>query len=287
MNNDDFIIEWQEFSQYLLHKNRYFCLLPIVKKISSYVKNNIVSIPTTTDVFRARILRTEGITMNFIAEISLNEWMPNSINRTDNFVDKFCKMFENKFDDNNTKKIKDIKNGFYGYNAVDSSAPPEESVKSHGRANPDFISYLYLSEDAKTAISEIRPNTDDWISVALFRPIKELKIARLYCNRDVECKEPLSENEVLALNLSCVYSSVANKPSDYYATQYVSELIKNLGLDGLVYQSSICKDKLNYVIFNSSNFKCYSSELFKVEKVDYIAPKKFPFDRLDEREDIK
>lgn len=278
MENDNFILDWHYFSQYLLHKNRYFCVLPIVKKIVNYVNENIETISTKTDMFRARIIGDDMLTADFFAEIVLNESKTCPVNKTKDFVQQFCNRFKNGKDEPTKKRINDIQNGFYGYDKNNSSAPPEDSIKSHGRANPDYISYLYLAADSKTAISEIRPNPDDRISVALFRANKQLKLARLYCNRNKECTEPLTNNEKMGLQLSCVYSSVANKSSDYYATQYVSELIKNLGFDGLVYKSSICKDKLNYVIFDKNLCTCLSSDLYKVDKVEYISTKKFPFE---------
>lgn len=216
--NDDFVSEWAAFSHFLMHRNRYFCRMPIVDKIISYAQNeeNIEYLSTTSETFRARIIpRMDNGLFRLTTSIRINKSNLNPISKTDDFLNDFCEKFKSKFDDSDKIRINNMQKGYFGYDEKDSSAPPAYLVKSHGRANPDYISYLYLAEDAKTAISEIKPNSEDWISVGLFHPVKELKMARLYCNKDDTRKLPLTDNEELALQLSVVYSSVV-RSTDFF-----------------------------------------------------------------------
>ena len=57
---------------------------------------------------------------------------------------------------------------YKGWNAEDSGAPPAD-LMGNGRANPDHIRYLYLSEDPVTPVYEVRPIIGDTVSVAKFK----------------------------------------------------------------------------------------------------------------------
>ena len=54
-------------------------------------------------------------------------------------------------------------------------SPPSEQTKE-GRINPKGISYLYLSSDYNTAISEVRPWLDQHVSVAVCEVTRDVTI---------------------------------------------------------------------------------------------------------------
>ena len=64
---------------------------------------------------------------------------------------------------------------YKGWNAEDSGAPPADLI-GNGRANPDHIRYLYLSEDPVTPVYEVRPIIGDTVSVAKFKLLKDVRL---------------------------------------------------------------------------------------------------------------
>ena len=57
--------------------------------------------------------------------------------------------------------------------------------------------------------------------------------------------------------------------NDYFATQYLTMLVKSLGYDGLKFKSSLVMDGLNYVIFDDAVCKPISSKLYTVAQARY------------------
>lgn len=153
-----------------------------------------------------------------------------------------------------------------------------------GRANPIGISYLYLADNIETALKEIRAKQGDFITIAEFEILKKvdarrsipLKISDLTMNsvKYVNIFEPNRRKEndlanmILALNEN-ISKSVNNK-IDYIPTQFLSETIRDLGFDGLRFNSSLDTKGLNYVFFmNDSNdkasIKITKTYLLKIE----------------------
>lgn len=67
------------------------------------------------------------------------------------------------------------KPSFWGYDEKDSDAPPP-GFPTPGRINPDGISYLYASNDIKTAIVEVRPVPTQLVSVAQVELTEDIKV---------------------------------------------------------------------------------------------------------------
>src|SRR5207302_493128 len=61
----------------------------------------------------------------------------------------------------------------------DIGAPPGESIKRGGRANPAGISYLYLSDSDETACVEVRAAPGDLITVGRFELAPDLRLVNL------------------------------------------------------------------------------------------------------------
>lgn len=277
--------EWLEFKDYLLHRNRYFCNLPILDKIKEYVADNEMLIDSTLILYRAREIAEKDYKDISTADSII--WFEECIKK--NPEDRHY--LEDKYNDN-CKEISDEillkirknrKLGFYGYNAEESSAPPENCVIYHGRANPDLISYLYLSEDANTAITEIRPHIQSSVNVARFKAKHPLKLVNFWYDKTEYGFYKTKEENELAMCLYKIFSSLAKNTYDYYLTQYITEYIKNLGYDGISFKSSLVRHKLNYVIFNPSEFICLDSMVYNVHSIKYesniILPKGTPLQK--------
>ncbi|EJP6472076.1 RES family NAD+ phosphorylase [Clostridium botulinum] len=158
------------------------------------------------------------------------------------------------------------------YTNLHIGAPlPRESEE--GRINRKGVSFLYLSSDAKTAVSEIRGSRGHIITVGQFLNKKNLRIADF---RDIDYyKFYESDKEIddyIFLKQISDFFSIPNPNKNYKVTQCISEAILRLGLDGIMYKSSLSDSNgYNLVIFNKCNFGYIegSSKVFELEKIKY------------------
>ena len=165
--------------------------------------------------------------------------------------------------------------GWWGYDENNSDAPPT-GVAGAGRINPYGISYLYASNNEKTAALEVRPVISQYISVAEIKITEKVKLFDFTSNYDEKEAEKHFEQSVDWSALSEYFSQPNySGESAYLATQYISEYIKNLKdktgnniFDGLCFRSSLDNYGLNYVLFDTSENKKYKvdcSSLFQVK----------------------
>lgn len=167
---------------------------------------------------------------------------------------------------------------------IDQMGKPPESNVSEGRANPVGIPYLYTATDPKTAIAEIRPHKGENVSVAKFVVINDLKLADLRNPRKTISPFSLSEDELSPLysdmEYLCSLGEELSKPVvprharlEYLPSQYLCELIKNTGFDGVVYKSSV-GDGDNYAIFNDEKLNGIDVEHYEVSETQIEINKK-------------
>lgn len=156
------------------------------------------------------------------------------------------------------------KNRFKGFNAKESLPPPTNQVVA-GRANPDHIRYLYLSEDEETPLYEVRPTIGQYVSVAKFKTIQKLKIFDLTQIPTNNADNSLpSLFTVISKKFSAPYSG---NPIEYLPTQYITEVIKNMGFDGLCFASSLHEEGKNIVIFDVNTCIPISSVLVQIKQI--------------------
>ena len=159
------------------------------------------------------------------------------------------------------------------------SAPPPEKTLLGGRANPPGISFLYLSDRPKTAISEVRPWKGATVSVATFITINEIQLVDLTINFFIDdpfeygdMLESLVSDNRLLRRLGKELSKPINPHKagiEYVPTQYVTEIIRNLEYDGMIYPSALGKGK-NIVLFDESVVRCDNVKLYEVDSVNYV-----------------
>ena len=156
----------------------------------------------------------------------------------------------------------------------DMLAPPSKIAKS-GRANPNGISYLYCAVDKETCIAEIRPWKGSKITVASVEINKELKLVDLSSNKF----SPLifeDYNDILAMDalISRFAKELStpvdpsNSEIDYLPTQYITELIKVRGYDGIYFKSAL-GPAYNIVIFDEKNVTVKDIEMVEVQDILY------------------
>ncbi len=138
-------------------------------------------------------------------------------------------------------------------------APPPADAKA-GRANAAGTSVLYVGDSAETAIYEMRPPKAAVIHLARCSTEVALKVFDLTCNQRVRELDPFApEFEPLVKTAStlAILNDEFARPlaphaaeTDYTATQYLAELIKDAGYDGIRYRSAMAPAGTNYAFFD-------------------------------------
>lgn len=155
---------------------------------------------------------------------------------------------------------------------------PPEKKSTAGRANPIGIPYLYTASNIKTAIAEIRPHKGDNITVATFKVIESLTLVDLRNPRESISPFELDEdglNQIFTdLDYLCHLGDELSKPIlpreahlEYLSSQYLCELIKHCGYDGVIYKSSV-GDGDNYAIFSDNKVEAIQIKVYSVENVE-------------------
>jgi len=155
--------------------------------------------------------------------------------------------------------------------------PPKRSTTS-GRANPHGIPYLYTASTIETAISEVRGHKGEILTVAEFQMKANLELADLRNPRSTISPFELNEENELELiykNMPflTLLGNELSKPIipreatlEYLLSQFLCELLKNIGFHGIIYESSI-SDGNNYVIFNDERLKIKKLYQYRITDV--------------------
>lgn len=257
---------WDYFKFCILIDNRFFFEHPLLEVLKNKINEHVILLPLNSTFFRARIdadnvlrYKLENlIHVNILTELKEKEQVPGKA-EIDKKIEQ-CSCVEGYH-----AYYEQYQNGFEGFPADESMCPPPHQV-SHGRCNLTNSPHLYVSADIHTAIVETRPFIHDTISVASLCCEKELKIIDFCFNWNDQ--EHFKDWFYMAM--SSEFSAVnKGKENDYFATQYLTMLVKSLGYDGLMFKSSLVMDGVNYVIFDDSVCKPISSKLYTVAQTCY------------------
>lgn len=229
------VSDWEIFCTYIIEKNRYILdekSVSIRDEILSTVQNYEDEINTDKQFFRAR----------FANELKSNE-------HGEIVVENFT--------------------------AEQLLAPPKHLTRD-GRVNPAGIPYLYLAENGETAIAEIKPYLGARITVGKFRPKNKFKIVNLKKNLpsvvDIIASGKIEDYNNLWVGIK-MYFSVPFKPGEttkYIPTQYLAELFKNIGYDGLLYESVQNRGNYNLAIFSDDKVDYLGQYTHSIVDIDYI-----------------
>lgn len=257
---------WEYFKFCILTDNRFFFEHPLLDVVKAKIGEHVIALPANTMLFRARIdtddslkERAENLMRtDILTELKESESIPGKAE-----VDKMIAHFAGA--DGYDDYRKQHQSGFEGFSADESMCPPPHKV-SHGRCNLPNSPHLYAAADIHTAIAETRPYIRDTISVASLCCEKDLRIVD-FCF-DFDDQDKCSDWFYMAMSSEF---SVVNKgkENDYFATQYLTMLVKSPGYDGLTFKSSLVMDGVNYVIFDDAACKPLSSKLCTVAQARY------------------
>lgn len=269
--------EWNEFAHDLIYKDRFSSSHKVVGVIKDFSEKCTATIKKGQVLYRARVYRKDPL-QEFLSDVFKNPDAKKSSDMNDSLNDYFnmhlaAIVMGVEKGSPHGKKIIDAYNKwqrkrFKGYKASDSGAPPADAG-SAGRINPERIRYLYMAEDPETAIYEVRPTIGQYVSVASFRTVDKVKIYDLA----QEIKPQEGENTEYDYSLFNVIQQRFSEPNTgdafrYLPTQYLGELIKQMGFDGLRFKSSLKNGGINVVLFDDKKCKAYRSDMIKVGDIE-------------------
>ena len=278
---------WSDFENEIRYKNRFFPKSKILEQLATVREQAELTIKRGEVYYRARILDSMFIGKNkeeIIGIIVKNrpEMKGKDFKEIHNYIKAMhaLPLVDEKLQNDIDAFLKKRKR-FWGYDKNNSDAPPC-NLATEGRANPRYISYLYISSDIKTAIYEVRPNVGQNVSMAKIRIDKDLQIYDL-CSMNIAGN---AENAVILQKISELFSDTKQRDNDdYYATQYICEYIKSMGYDGIRFKSSLNPVGYNVVLFDTQihsgtkkkNYTILNSKVYSVSDIDIqyrrIAPK--------------
>lgn len=170
-----------------------------------------------------------------------------------------------------------ICDGIMGYPKEKMGSPPSGKRKS-GRVNPEGIGVLYLTSDEATALREVRASAFDFVTVAKFRLLKEIKVVNISGLNRISPAVYSSSIESLAANIQ-TFSDIAKeiaKPLrrndsslEYLPTQFITEFIKSRGYAGVSYTSTMGTGGTNIAVFDETLFECESVHVVEINSIEY------------------
>jgi hypothetical protein len=161
------------------------------------------------------------------------------------------------------------------YQKKDMGCPPPEKVNA-GRANPIGIPYLYLCADKETTYYEVRARFLDRICIGTFKTNRDLNIVN-FADKVSLFLSSHSGNIIEFIKKKLLLNGISKDMSkpltrydselEYVPTQYICELSKLHGADGICFESSLKKGGLNYVLFNENDADCIDVENIHIKEV--------------------
>ena len=142
--------------------------------------------------------------------------------------------------------------------------------------------FLY---NKKTAIAEIKPNIDQYVTIGQFITERDLKVIKInkemtncITNEDDKTQDKFSREFILCF-LSELQIDFFNpileheKDIEYLPMQYFTEYCKSKNYTGIIYPSSVMghdeKEYYNYIFFNDNNIRWLDSDLIKIKGISY------------------
>lgn len=275
---------WAQFEHELIYENRFYSEHAIIQELHSKRDGAQFTLEKGTILYRARIFdRSQFLHLvSYYLESmgASKEEIKTQINSIDDWEkyfsilpDMMAELSWNEIADDSGsapilqayKKWKGLR--YKGFDSQGSVAPPADYI-GPGRANPDHIRYLYLSEDSKTPVYEVRPVIGQTISVARFKVKKDLRIYDLTTQLPAKYENPDYELPSLFNSVGKMFSKpYSGNPIEYIPTQYITEEIKRMGFEGIRFKSSLNDGGINVVLFNDEYCKPYGSDLVTVQHI--------------------
>lgn len=200
-------------------------------------------------------------------------------NHTDPYLNECLKVDDYLHIGQRLYRARVLPNPVSNYGIDEMGCPPKETV-SGGRANPIGIPYLYLCGDKDTTFYEVRARYKDRVSVGTFEVIQDMNLINLTNKTSLYLSSATGDfqSDVMHKLLLNAIAKDMSKPLsrydtelEYVPTQFICELCKINGADGICFNSSLHRSGMNYVLFcgnDDSRIKCSSVETLTIEHVE-------------------
>lgn len=172
------------------------------------------------------------------------------------------------------------KSNMQAYKVEEMMCPPS-NLAGGGRANPLGIPYLYLSDNPKTVLYEVRASYLDELSIGTFQLKKELISVKIVdFTEDTSLFQPTNVNQTIKSKLlRDKISRDLSKPMrrydseiEYIPTQFICEFIKIFtGANGIRFSSSLHTIGKNIVMFDQDLMECNQVFLRKINSMNLRA----------------
>ena len=153
---------------------------------------------------------------------------------------------------------------------------PWQDRALEGRVNPKGIPCLYVAEDKDTAMGEMRPWIGTYISLATYKTVKRLIVVD--CSLDYEWGCYYNEEPGPAEREKAVWSAIneafstplnsSDHTAEYAPTQFLAEVFRSQGYDGVRYKSSLGKG-FNLAFFDVGSAEFLTCRLYRLKEVSY------------------
>ena len=239
---------WYSFKESVFYQSRFFLRHKLLDMLSEYIDANVLNIESGHIYYRARIIDDSSINDHMIYKCY---GAPDGERLNIKYVGKA--------------------NPFKGLTKEASFVPPKGVKVSAGRANPQYIKYLYVSESPTTSMFEVRPFIFDAINIAQIRINEPLKIANIAVDINLSGNKNATMEMYAMGMIQGAFSRPTNNADDYIPTQVIAEYIKSLGYDGIRFNSSLHYGGVNLTIFNYEKCEAISSQDFRLEDIKLTA----------------
>lgn len=163
------------------------------------------------------------------------------------------------------------------YSLKEMKKPPATKAQN-GRANPLGIPYLYVASTAETAIAEVRGHKGESVTVIEFNIKSKLELFDLREPKNtISPFERIDEIESIYKHMPylTLLGDELSKPVipskanlEYLSSQYLCEMIKQIGYHGIIYKSSIA-DGNNYVIFADKRLRVGPIRQYRITDMEF------------------
>jgi hypothetical protein len=219
----------------------------------------------------------------FVNELRIkNRYHNNSIK--EEILKKVCSYLETQYKTGQKFYRGRISKTNKGYTMEEMGAPPEDKARP-GRANAEGIRHLYLANDEKTTIHEVRAGAFDIISVGTFELKKDITVVDFqlldnFCpfTEGIDLLEyAINIEHLRKMNNEMSKTLRRNDSSlDYLPTQFIADYIKSFTnydgqsmYSGIKYQSTMNRSGHNLVAFYPDDFECIDVKVISVKDIQY------------------
>lgn len=144
----------------------------------------------------------------------------------------------------------------------DMGAAPKNLARP-GRLNASGMAYLYLGSELEAVLSEIKVSVLDRVAYTQFEVVRPLEVVNLENVAKIspfhlEDKASYLINRPILMDLDNALrrqSGGVRSEVEYVPTEYISDLIKTMQVDGIFYESTVKPHANDLVLFNSDKVR--------------------------------